>query len=314
MVSIGAIADNTKNSLVWDESKIKGDGVIAITITGANNTVVIEDNVLVVESLRIYIEGDNNNIFIGEYTTFVQTSISISDSNIPLHISRDCMFANGVSIMPSDAHSVIDLTTGEITNKAVGVNIGEHVWVCANTIIMKNCNIGNGAIIAAGAVVTKDVPENCIVGGNPGKVIAKNRHWFRERLQVFTGTLPTATDISAAGETLLCDLNADAFNKSGRISGWAAQKGKDNTHSNIFVELCFRRTLVGNKTKILHIYKHSCKDVVNYYGTEDYLMCGFTMRLAERERKKLKRIRIIVKLDEILETKSYEVNKGRMVQ
>lgn len=51
------------------------------------------------------------------------------------------------------------------------VNIGHDVWIGARAIIIDGCNIGNGAVIAAGAVVVKDVPPYAIVGGVPAKVI-----------------------------------------------------------------------------------------------------------------------------------------------
>jgi len=51
------------------------------------------------------------------------------------------------------------------------VTIGSDVWLGTGVIILSGCNIGDGAIVAAGSVVTKDVPEYTIVGGNPAKVI-----------------------------------------------------------------------------------------------------------------------------------------------
>lgn len=50
-------------------------------------------------------------------------------------------------------------------------NIGNDVWIDANSVILDNVNIGNGAIVAAGSVVTKDVEPYAIVGGIPAKVI-----------------------------------------------------------------------------------------------------------------------------------------------
>lgn len=47
----------------------------------------------------------------------------------------------------------------------------DFVWVGSNVIIVGNTTVGEGAIIAAGSVVTKDVPRCAIVGGNPAKVI-----------------------------------------------------------------------------------------------------------------------------------------------
>lgn len=51
------------------------------------------------------------------------------------------------------------------------IRIGKHVWIGANATILPGITIGDGAIVAAGAVVTKNVPENTIVGGVPAKVI-----------------------------------------------------------------------------------------------------------------------------------------------
>ncbi len=52
------------------------------------------------------------------------------------------------------------------------VIIEDYVWVSCRAIILPGVKIGKGAVIAAGAVVTKDVPENVVVGGIPAKIIA----------------------------------------------------------------------------------------------------------------------------------------------
>ncbi|WP_275950878.1 CatB-related O-acetyltransferase [Cytobacillus citreus] len=56
--------------------------------------------------------------------------------------------------------------------------IGNDVWIGYNATIMPGVNIGDGAIIATNAVVTKDVPSFSIVGGNPAKLI---RYRFEEK-------------------------------------------------------------------------------------------------------------------------------------
>jgi maltose O-acetyltransferase len=51
------------------------------------------------------------------------------------------------------------------------VTIGNNVWIGGGAIINPGVNIGDNAVIASGAVVTKDVPENVVVGGNPAKIL-----------------------------------------------------------------------------------------------------------------------------------------------
>ena len=51
------------------------------------------------------------------------------------------------------------------------VTMGDNVWIGGNCTILPGVTIGNNVVVAAGAVVTKDVPDNCIVGGVPAKKI-----------------------------------------------------------------------------------------------------------------------------------------------
>ena len=61
------------------------------------------------------------------------------------------------------------------------VKICENVWIGENAIILPGIEIGKNSIIGAGSVVTKNVPENCIMAGNPAKIIKKynfgNKKW-----------------------------------------------------------------------------------------------------------------------------------------
>lgn len=57
------------------------------------------------------------------------------------------------------------------------VTIGDHVWIGERATILKGVTIGDGAVVACNAVVTKDVPPNCLVAGVPAKVIRENINW-----------------------------------------------------------------------------------------------------------------------------------------
>ena len=86
-------------------------------------------------------------------------------------IGNRCKFANNLVIVDHD-HEIVD---GHATADLVSepIHIGDNVWVGANCTILKGVNIGKCAIIAAGAVVTKDVPEYTIVAGIPAKEIKR---------------------------------------------------------------------------------------------------------------------------------------------
>lgn len=57
--------------------------------------------------------------------------------------------------------------------KGAPTEIGEYSWICSRSIILPGVKIGKGAIVASGAIVTKDVPDFAIVGGIPAKIIGQ---------------------------------------------------------------------------------------------------------------------------------------------
>ncbi len=88
-------------------------------------------------------------------------------------IGDDVIMGPDVKIYTKN-HNFDDLTQPIRTQgetDALPTVIGNDVWIGANVIILPGKKIGNHAILAAGAVVTKDVPDYAIVGGNPAKVI-----------------------------------------------------------------------------------------------------------------------------------------------
>lgn len=84
-----------------------------------------------------------------------------------IHIGDDCTIT-GSEILAHDDSAVI--FTGQ---RQVGpVQIGHRVFIGRQSVIMPNVTIGSNVIVAAGAVVTKDVPDGMVVGGNPARVIS----------------------------------------------------------------------------------------------------------------------------------------------
>ena len=93
---------------------------------------------------------------------------SIDCSN-HIRIGDDCAIADGVHIMDNSWHSIEDVQKMVI--------IGNKVWIASRAMIMPGVTIGDGAIVAAGAVVTKDVPARCMVAGVPAKIVKEDVEW-----------------------------------------------------------------------------------------------------------------------------------------
>jgi len=84
------------------------------------------------------------------------------------HIHTNFTIIDSIYIKSRDAYM-----QNELPKDKYLVVIGHDVWIGCNSIILPGVTIGNGAIVAAGSVVVKSVPDYCIVGGNPAKVIKK---------------------------------------------------------------------------------------------------------------------------------------------
>jgi len=102
---------------------------------------------------------------------------AILDARNGIKIGNNVNFSSNVSIW-SEQHDHRDPYFRN-TQKKKMIEIGDRVWIGPNTIILHSVNIGEGAVIAAGAVVTKDVPPYAIVGGVPAKIIGERNHDLR---------------------------------------------------------------------------------------------------------------------------------------
>ena len=92
-----------------------------------------------------------------------------------IQIGRNCLIAGGASVRDLDGHPIdaAQRRAGEPTPPA-GVRpvvIEDDVWIGANAIILKGVTIGARSIVGAGAVVSRDVPPDCVVAGNPARVV-----------------------------------------------------------------------------------------------------------------------------------------------
>ena len=106
---------------------------------------------------------------------YVNNSTKIFCRN-KIEIGEDVIIAPEVIIRDSDQHQIMSLSGGGGTISAP-IKIGNHVWVGTRAVILKGVTIGNNCVIAAGSVVTHNVPDNCLVAGVPAKIIKNNVTW-----------------------------------------------------------------------------------------------------------------------------------------
>ncbi len=96
-------------------------------------------------------------------------------------IGHGVVISERVVIRDSDNHAIISTENGELKSDekpaAAPIVIQDHVWLGMNVIVLKGVTIGEGAIVAAGSVVTKDVPPHCLVAGVPAKVVKTEVTW-----------------------------------------------------------------------------------------------------------------------------------------
>lgn len=128
----------------------------AFTILMAKNQNNLNNSFLKIGE-RCYI-GEGNNIRAGGGT---------------IEIGNDCLISQNITIVASN-HTFqkgIQINKQPWSTESNFVKIGNDVWIGANSVILPGVIIADSAVIAAGSVVTKDVPRNAIVAGNPAKII-----------------------------------------------------------------------------------------------------------------------------------------------
>ena len=111
---------------------------------------------------------DEGKIIINEHVGLNGTTIV---SREKIEIGDACMIAHGAYISDDDWHGIYD--RAEPVGKTKPIKFEDNVWIGDSAIICKGVTIGKNSIIGAGAVVTKDVPENCVFAGNPAKLVKK---------------------------------------------------------------------------------------------------------------------------------------------
>jgi len=136
--------------------------------------------------LHVHTWKDQKNVEVGEFT-YGKPEIHMFTSKYRLTIGKFCSIASRVIIIVDGNHRTdwisafpfpeilggLETNPGQPAGKR-DMKIGNDVWIGHHTLILPGVQIGDGAVIAAGSVITKDVHDYEVVGGNPARHI-RNR-------------------------------------------------------------------------------------------------------------------------------------------
>ncbi len=128
-----------------------------------SNTVHCEDN--------FTIFNGHKNIYLGENIYLVDTLINAGDTEGYVKIENNVFFGHGVKVLARghDYHQFNRDRQVKITEKPI--HIKEGAWVSSGSIILGGVTIGKHAVVGAGSIVTKNIPDYAIAVGNPAKII-----------------------------------------------------------------------------------------------------------------------------------------------
>ncbi|MGQ7945099.1 acyltransferase [Flavobacterium sp. WC2509] len=174
-----------------------------IRINGKNNSIIIHpENRL--SNCLLHISGNNCDVIIGKHCTLSRTELWIEDDGGKIQIGyrttmegghiaategqsisigEDCMFSHSIEIRNGDSHVIYDEQSKLRINSAESILIGNHVWLGADSKVLKGAIIGDNSIVATGGIVTGKCEElNTIYGGVPARKIKGGIVWIRERV------------------------------------------------------------------------------------------------------------------------------------
>lgn len=133
------------------------------------------------KNAKMICSGDTRLFFDSDIQLFDDAILSIGDSFInsgckirvgkQMKIGDNCAIGTDFTAMDSNFHKINDLC---VTKPVV---IEDHVWIGTRVTVLPGVNIGEGAIIGAGSVVTNNIDPHCLAVGNPAKVIKRDVVW-----------------------------------------------------------------------------------------------------------------------------------------
>ena len=113
-------------------------------------------------------------ISIGDESTFTGESHIVAKKRI--EIGCDCIVSWDTQIMDTDYHDIVQ--DGRVINKDQSISVGDHVWICSRSCILKGSKIAEGTIVSAGAIIQGNIVEkNTVITGMPVRIMRRGCYW-----------------------------------------------------------------------------------------------------------------------------------------
>lgn len=167
-------------SILGRGNRIRVDDPLAansasFTLSGGATVHVGSDSNL--NGLRVAALADGATIEIGAWSSFNGVSQITAHERSTIRIGNFCLFGHGCNIASSDVHAVLDLATNERLNPAGDIEIGEHVWLAPDVMVLRNTRIGRDCVVGAKSLVRGTFPPNVSLAGVPARVIRTGVTW-----------------------------------------------------------------------------------------------------------------------------------------
>ncbi len=145
---------------------------VGCKITAPEN-IHLGDMVSIMHNCCLY-ANDNGKINIGKMVSINSNVILGAANDGEINIGNDVLIGpNVVKIASNHRYELKSLPINKQWHMGGKIIIEEDVWIGANVVILPNVSVGKGAVIAAGAVVNRDIPPSAMAGGVPAKVISE---------------------------------------------------------------------------------------------------------------------------------------------
>ncbi len=164
-INIAAGAD-----FLFNCSWLKNDPATSILSIAKGAKLEIKNNFKIFSGALVYV-NKNATLVLG--SGYINNNLTLHCFTL-IEIGEDVAISEQVIIRDSDNHIITSNKNQEMTKP---IRIGNHVWIGIRATILKGVALGDGAIVAAGAIVTRDVPERCLAVGVPARVIKEDITW-----------------------------------------------------------------------------------------------------------------------------------------